>query len=123
MDTAYLVVALLAIAANAFSGIAALAHFRPILPGMARAGVPESWLTFPIRTLKTAGALGLLLGLAGLPLVGTAAAIGLVLFFVCAVYTHVRASDYSPQFGLAVGFLLLAVATLGLGLASSPGGG
>ena len=123
MDTAYLVVALLAIAANAFSGIAALAHFRPILPGMVRAGVPESWLTFPIGTLKTAGALGLLLGLAGLPLVGTAAAIVLVLFFVCAVYTHVRASDYSPQFGLAVGFLLLAVATLGLGLSSSPGGG
>ena len=46
MDTAYLVVALLAIAANAFSGIAALAHFRPILPGMVRAGVPESWLTW-----------------------------------------------------------------------------
>jgi hypothetical protein len=60
----------------------------------------------------------LLLGLAGVPLVGTAAAVGLVLFFVCAVYTHVRASDYSPQFALAVGFLVLAVATLGLGLAS-----
>ena len=123
MDTAYLVVALLAIAANAFSGIAALAHFRPIIPRMAKAGVPESWLTFPIGTLKTAGALGLLLGLAGLPMIGTAAAIGLVLFFVCAVYTHVRASDYSAQFGLAIGFLLLAVATLRLGLISSLGGG
>jgi len=122
MDTAYLIVALLAIAANAFSGVAALVHFRPIIPGMARAGVPESWLTFPIGTLKTAGAVGLLLGLAGVPLVGTAAAAGLVLFFVCAVYTHVthvRAGDYSPQFGLALGFLLLAAATLGLGLASS----
>ena len=115
MDTAYLVVALLAIAANAFSGVAALVHFRPIIPGMARAGVPESWLTFPIGTLKTAGAVGLLLGLAGVPLVGTAAAAGLVLFFVCAVYTHVRTGDYSPQFGLALGFLLAAV-TLGLGL-------
>jgi DoxX-like family len=123
MDTAYLVVALLAIAANAFSGVAALAHFRPIIPGMAKAGVPESWLTFPIGTLKTAGALGLLLGLAGLPMIGTAAAIGLVLFFVCAVYTHVRASDYSAQFGLAIGFLVLAVATLGLGLPSSLEGG
>lgn len=119
MDTAYLVVAILAIAANAFSGIAALAHFRPILPAMARAGVPESWLTFPIGTLKTAGAAGLLLGLAGVPLIGTAAAVGLVLFFVCAVYTHIRAGDYSPQFGLAIGFLLLAMDTLGLGLPSA----
>jgi DoxX-like family len=119
VDTAYRVVAIIAIAANAFSGIAALVHFRPILPAMAGAGVPESWLTFPIGTLKTAGAAGLLLGLAGVPVIGTAAAVGLVLFFVCAVYTHVRAGDYSPQFGLAIGFLSLAVATLGLGLPSA----
>ena len=118
MFTAFLVVTLLAFAANAFSGVAALAHFKPILPGMARAGVPESWLTFPIGTLKTAGALGLLLGLAGVPLIGAAAAIGLILFFVCAIYTHVRAHDYSAQFGLAIGFLALAVAALALGLAA-----
>jgi hypothetical protein len=119
MSTTYVVVALLAIAANAFSGIAALVHFKPILPGMVKAGVPESWLTFPIGTLKTAGAVGLVLGLLGVPLIGTAAAIGLILFFVCAVYTHVRASDYSLQFGLANGFLLLAVATLVLDLTTS----
>jgi hypothetical protein len=53
------------------------------------------------------------------PVLGTAAAIGLVLFFVCAVYTHLRAGDYSPQFGLAIGFLSLAVAALVLGLATS----
>lgn len=117
MSTAYLVVAVVAIAANGFSGIAALAHFKPILPGMVKAGVPESWLTFPIGTLKTAGAIGLLAGIAGLPLIATAAAIGLILFFTCAVYTHIRASDYSPQFGLAIGYLLLAVATLALALA------
>jgi DoxX-like family len=117
VSTAYLVVALLAVAANGFSGVAALSHFKPIIPGMVRAGVPVSWLTFPIGTLKTAGAVGLLLGLIGVPLIGIAAAIGLILFFVCAIYTHVRASDYSPQFGLAIGFLLLAVATLGLALA------
>jgi hypothetical protein len=119
MGTAVLVVTLLAVAANAFSGIATFVHFGPIPPRMARAGVPESWLTFPIGTLKTAGAAGLLLGLAGVPLIGTAAAVGLVLFFVCAVYTHIRAGDYSPQFGLAIGFLLLAMATLGLGLPSA----
>ncbi|MGE5135177.1 MAG: DoxX family protein [Gemmatimonadota bacterium] len=120
MVIAYVVITVLAIAANTFSGVAALAHFKPILPGMARAGVPESWLTFPIGTLKTAGALGLLLGLAGVPVIGAAAAIGLILFFVCAVYTHVRAADYSAQFGLANGFLLLAVAALALNLAALP---
>src|SRR5688500_5667033 len=103
VSTAYVVINLFAAAANAFSGIAAIAHFAPIRYGMARVGVRESWLRFPIGTLKTAGAAGLLAGLAGVPYVGTAAAIGLVLFFVCAVYTHVLAADYSSQFGLAVG--------------------
>jgi hypothetical protein len=119
MSTVYLVVALLAIAANGFSGVAALLHMKAILPGMVRAGVPESWLTFPIGTLKTAGAAGLLIGIVGVPPIGTAAAIGLILFFVCAVYTHIRAHDYSQQFGLANGFLLINVATLVLGLSSS----
>jgi hypothetical protein len=94
-------------------------HFKPILPGMARVGVPESWLTFPIGTLKVAGAVGLALSLVGVPLIGIAAAIGLVLFFVCAVYTHIRAGDFSAQFGLANGFLGLAVASLILGLAAA----
>ena len=43
-------------------------------------------------------------------------AIGLVLFFVCAIYTHIRASDYSPQFYLAIGFLALNVAALAVAL-------
>jgi DoxX-like family len=118
MTAFYLSVALIAIAANGFSGVAALLHFKPILPGMAKAGVPESWLTFPIGTLKTAGAVGLAAGLLGLRLIGVAAAIGLVLFFVCAVYTHIRAGDYSAQFGLANGFIGLNVAALALALAA-----
>lgn len=48
MSTTHTVVALIAIAFNGFSGIAALLHFKPIIPGMVKAGVPESWLTFPI---------------------------------------------------------------------------
>jgi hypothetical protein len=68
MTTAYLSTTLIAIAANGFSGIAALLHFQPIMAGMAKAGVPVSWLTFPIGTLKTLGALGLAAGLAFRPL-------------------------------------------------------
>jgi DoxX-like family len=115
MTAAYVAVTLTAVVANGFSGIAALLHFKPIMPGMAKAGVPVSWLTFPIGTLKTLGALGLAVGLALYPL-GIAAAIGLVLFFVCAVYTHIRASDYGAQFWLANGFLALNVAALALSL-------
>jgi hypothetical protein len=117
MFTVYVVVTVLTIAANTASGVAMLVRFRPIVPGITNAGVPESWLT-RLGALKTAGAVGLLLGLLGVPLVGTAAAVGLGLFFVCAVYTHVLARDYSPQFRLAIGFLLLAVAVLLLGVAA-----
>ena len=115
MTTSYLLVTAIATVLNGLSGVAAILRFRPILPGMAAVGVPVSWLVFPIGTLKLAGALGLLAGLA-LPVLGTAAAIGLVLYFVCAVYTHVRAADYSAQFGLAVLFLAVDSAALALSL-------
>ena len=119
MTAAYITVTLLAILANGFSGTAALLHFKPIVAQMAKAGVPESWLSFPIGTLKIAGAAGLLLGIIGVPFLGTAAAIGLTLFFVCATYTHLRASDYSALFGLAIAFLLLAASALVLDLATA----
>ena len=122
VHTAYLVVALITAAVNTFSGVAAMTRFEPIMrtlrPALERAGVPESWLVFPIGFLKVAGAAGLLLGLLGVPLVGPAAAIGLILYFVCAAYTHLRVNDYSPQFFLGSGFFLpLAIATLALDLA------
>jgi hypothetical protein len=40
MTTAYIAVTFSAIAANGFSGIAALLHFQPIMSGMAKAGSP-----------------------------------------------------------------------------------
>lgn len=124
MTTAYVVTALVTIAANTFSGFAAITRLEPIMrtlgPALKTAGVPESWLVFPIGALKVAGALGLALGLLGVPLVGpligTAAAAGLILYFVCALYTHLRVSDFSPMFFLAIGFLGLAAATLALDL-------
>jgi hypothetical protein len=121
--TSYLVVTLITIGVNTFSGFAAITRFKPIMqtlsPALQTAGIPESWLVFPIGTLKAAGAVGLLLGLIGVPLVGTAAAIGLILFFVCAAYTHIRVSDYGSTFFLGSCFFLpLAIATLVLDLAT-----
>src|SRR5882672_885766 len=108
MSAAYLIVTLLAAAANIFSASCDFVRYKQVSIAMARAGVPESWMTL-LGVLKAAGALGLLVGI-GVPLIGTAAAVGLILFFVGAIFTHLRAQDYS--FGLAVVFLLLAVATL-----------
>ncbi|PYS70989.1 MAG: hypothetical protein DMF73_11705 [Acidobacteria bacterium] len=115
MFTAYIVVTVLAAAANAFSATLDFIRFKQILINMARVGVPDSWITI-LGILKAAGALGLLIGI-GVPLIGIAAGVGLVLFFVAAIITHLRARDYS--FGLAVIFLLLAVAALILRLTSS----
>jgi hypothetical protein len=115
MFIAYIVATLLAAAANLFSATCDFVRYKQVSIAMAKAGVPESWMTM-LGVLKAAGALGLLLGI-GVPLIGTAAALGLILFFVGAIITHVRAHDYS--FGLAVVFLFLAVGTLALRLASS----
>ena len=115
MFTAYVAVTVLAAAANAFSATLDFIRYKQILINMAKVGVSESWITI-LGILKAAGAIGLLIGI-GVPLSGTAAAIGLVLFFIGAIIIHLRARDYS--FGLAVVFLLLAVAALVLRLAAS----
>ena len=61
------------------------------LANMAKLGVPESSLT-TLGILKAVGALGLLVGIS-MPLIGIAAAVGLTLFFVGAIITHLRARD------------------------------
>lgn len=114
MFTAYLVVTVLAAAALTFSATADFIRYEPVLVNMTRAGVPQSWLT-TLATLKAAGALGLLIGIA-VPPIGTAAAIGVILFFVGAIITHLRARWYS--FSYPAVYLLLAVAALVLRLAA-----
>ncbi|OBH98991.1 DoxX family protein [Mycobacterium sp. E2733] len=121
MYTAYLVVTISAIALDGFSGVSALVHFAPIIPPMRRAGVPLSWLRFPIGTLKTLGALGLITGL-WIPGIGVAAAAGLTIFFICAMYTHVLANDISGQFAFAGFLLALNAATFALTLIAHPAG-
>ncbi|MFE6970514.1 DoxX family protein [Isoptericola sp. NPDC057653] len=118
MTTWGVVVVLAAVTMNAVSGVLWVARPRRVLPGLqknlAAIGVPESWATFPIGTLKLAGAAGLLAGLVGVPYVGTAAAAGLILFWVCAIFSHVRVGDWStPQFyATSCVFLPLAAGAL-----------
>ncbi len=81
---------------------------------MDRAGVPRSWLP-KLAALRAAGALGLIVGLA-VPAVGTAAAVGVVLYFAGAVITHLRARWYDVSYPST--YMVLATASLVLGLAS-----
>ena len=115
MFIAYLIVTVLAAAANIFSAMCDFVRYKKVSINMAKAGVPESWMT-TLGILKATAALGLLVGI-GAPVIGTAAAGGLILFFVGAIFTHLRARDYS--LGPAIVFLLLAAAALSLRLASS----
>ncbi|MFC4040479.1 DoxX family protein [Dactylosporangium siamense] len=85
----YVVTAALTLAAAA----ADLVRPQWILANMSRYGVPHAWLPL-LGAVKAAGGLGLLLGLVA-PVIGVAAAVGLVLYFIGAVGTVVRARCWS----------------------------
>ena len=76
-----------------------------------------AFLVVSVGVLKAAGALGLLVGI-GIPVIGVAAAIVLILFFVGAIAVVTRAEWYS-QLPWPSTYLLLAVASLALRLAVS----
>ncbi|MFD4689148.1 DoxX family protein [Streptomyces sp. NPDC058463] len=118
MFIAYVIVVVVTIAANA--GVAAVDVLRPALPlaNSAEVGVPQSWLPW-LAALKAAGAAGLLLGLLGVPYLGTAAATGLVLFFVGAVAVHIRSRVFH-NIAFPAGYLGLAVASLAACLLVAP---
>jgi hypothetical protein len=116
MFTAYVVVTLMAIAASTFVAVANFMRLEFVLRTAAKVSVPESWITM-LGILNAAAAVGLLLGLVGVPLIGEAAATGLILYFVGAIIAHLRVRDYY-SIGPAAAFLLLAAAALVLGLVS-----
>ncbi|MFF6840760.1 DoxX family protein [Streptomyces tanashiensis] len=86
-----------------------------VVDNMAKPDVPEPWLPW-LATAKTAGAIGLLVGLA-VPAVGGVAAIGVILHFAGAVITHLPAKDYARA--PAVALTLLPTAALLLRAAST----
>ena len=115
MYTAYVVVTILAAGINIYAAANDFTRAEWLRASMTRLQVPDSW-SFPLGALKAAGALGLLVGI-GVPLIGIAASAGLVLFFLGAIVTAMRARWYSHLPYPAV-WLLLAAGSLVLRLAS-----
>lgn len=112
MSTAYVVVTVVTILANAAAAIADLAKADFVLENSAEVGVSRQWLPL-LAILKAAAAVGLLLGLFDIPLIGAAAAVGLGAFFVGAIIAHVRARVFH-NIAFPGLYLVLAIASLTL---------
>lgn len=116
MFIAYVAVTVVAAAMSSYAAYVDLAGAEWMIEGLDRYGVPRSWLPL-LAILKAAAAGGLLAGIA-LPLLGAAAAIGLVAYFVGAVVTVLRARCWS-HVGYPLVYLLAPAASLALLLVSS----
>lgn len=109
-STALLIVTVVCVAANAFIVAADLARSRFVLRNSTEVGLRPEALPY-LAALKGAGAVGLAVGLAGIAPLGLTAAVGLVLFYLCAVGAHVRASVFH-NIGFPVLFLVLALSAV-----------
>ncbi|MGI5219417.1 DoxX family protein [Nocardia sp. CA-290969] len=94
---------------NAAMAIADLVDAEFVQKTSGEVGLPPSWIP-KLGVVKLAGALGLLVGALVFPILGIAAAAGLVLFFVLAVATHIRARVFYNIFW-PLGYLAFAVAS------------
>lgn len=98
------------IISNAFIAVADYRRAGFVLKNSAEVGVPANALPY-LATLKLLGALGLVLGVVVFPWLGVAAAIGLVLFFCCAMTAHLKARVFYNIAFPGV-YLLLSIASL-----------
>lgn len=108
MNIAYIVITILAALANGYAASLNFMGAESVKVVADRVHVSRRCM-IPFGVLLASGAGGLLVGFA-VPVLGKAAAIGLVLYFICAVSAHVRARDRG--IGGAISFLVLVVAAL-----------
>ncbi len=114
MNVAYHVVGIVAALWIGFSSYSLFTRKAFVTDSLVQYGVPRSWWNW-LALAKGAGAIGLLVGFA-IPGLGVAAAIGLLLYFLGAILTTIRARAYTHAAYPAL-YLLPAVAVLALQLA------
>jgi hypothetical protein len=109
------IVTVVAAAWVGFSAVSVYMRAKWVVQPLADYGVPESWWPW-LATAKAAGAVGLLAGLL-VPAIGVAAGIGLVLYFIGAVITVLRARAYS-HITYPLLYLVPVIAAMALGLSA-----
>jgi len=112
MHIAYVVVTIVVALANGYAAVLNFAGAESVRVVADEVRVSPRWM-IPFGLLLACGAVGLLAGFA-VPVLGMAAAIGLVVYFICAVSAHIRVRD--PKVAGAVSFLVMAVGALVVGL-------
>jgi hypothetical protein len=112
MHIAYIAVTIAVALANCYAAALSLVGAESVRVVADTVRVPQKWM-IPFGVLLASGAVGLLVGFA-VPVLGTAAAIGLVIYFICALSAHIRVRD--PKVGGAVTFFALAAAALVAGI-------
>ena len=116
MLAAYIAVTVVAAIANACAAVLSFTHHKSVVETVERLRVPVSWMV-PLGFLLAVGSVGLVAGFA-IPALGTAAACGLVLYFLFAAGAHIRARDtrllawvnWAAFFTLAVAALVMSLA-------------
>ncbi len=108
MHIAYVMVTIVVALANSCAAVLSFAGAESVKVVADEVRVSQKWM-IPFGILLASGAVGLLAGFA-VPVLGTAAAIGLVVYFICAVSAHIRVRD--PKVAGAASFLVMAVAAL-----------
>ncbi|QBS40569.1 DoxX family protein [Nocardia sp. CS682] len=111
MDVAYYIVGVLAALWIGFSGYSLFSQQQFVVEPLEQYGVPRAWWNW-LAMAKSAGALGLIVGFF-VPVIGVAAAVGLILYFVGASATAIRARSYQTAV-FPVLYLVPAAATLAL---------
>lgn len=115
MSYAHVVVTIVASAWVAFSAVSVFIRATWVVEPLAEYGVPRSWWPW-LGTAKAAGAVGLVVGLF-VPLVGVAAGICLILYFIGAVITVARARSYG-HLPFPLLYLVPVAVSLSLGFAA-----
>lgn len=112
MSTAYLTLTILGVVFNGAAAVTYLiGHDYPKTQADMK-GIDRKWVPV-LGSLLAAGTVGLLAGLA-VPILGTLAAVGLILYFIGAIFAHLRVGSRNIVGGIV--FLATAVAILVLGL-------
>jgi DoxX-like family len=110
MFLAYIILAIVRVAQIIFSSVSKFRHTPRVVKTIVEgAHVPIQWLPW-LAICELAGAAGILIGIVWAPL-GIAAASGLVLYFVGALFAHAHAGDFRGM-GTPVVPLLFSVAVL-----------